>query len=156
LENTAPPPPSELQTGNSVLPFEHLCGHLPQSTPPPAYGSSGAAHRLFLGTKESEHTIPHWPPLYHAVLEHTRCYYGCYLCLVRIVMLAILCFSNFKISIWNPKQIQIKKLLIIKFYNFSRSTTLLLVVSPFEVVFKIQISDLRISNIIFYNKMISN
>jgi len=49
-----------------------------------------------------------------------------------------------------------KKLLTTKLHNFSRSTTFVLVVSPFEDILKIQISNLRNSNIIFLDKMISN
>ena len=49
-----------------------------------------------------------------------------------------------------------EKLSTIKFYNFSRSTTFILVVSPSEVTYKIWISNLRNSNVVFYDKMISN
>jgi hypothetical protein len=44
---------------------------------------------------------------------------------------------------------QMKKLPTTKLYNFSRSTTFVLVVSPSEVIQKIQISSVRNSNIIF-------
>jgi hypothetical protein len=51
---------------------------------------------------------------------------------------------------------QIKKLSTIKFHNFLGSTTFILVVSPSEVVYKIWISNLRNSNKVFLDKMISN
>ena len=41
-------------------------------------------------------------------------------------------------------------------YNFFGSTAFILVVSLSEVVWKIQISNLRNSNIVFLDKMISN
>jgi hypothetical protein len=44
----------------------------------------------------------------------------------------------------------------IKFYNFLRSTTFILIISAFEVVYKIWISNLRNSNVVFHDKMISN
>jgi len=59
------------------------------------------------------------------------------LCPYEIFVLTILCSSNFEISIWVPKRIQMKKLSTRNFYNFSRSTTFILVVSPSEVVYKI-------------------
>ena len=68
--------------------------------------------------------------------------------LLEIFVLAILCLSNFEMSIWDPKRIQIKTLSTTKFYNFSRSTTLVLVVSPSEVVWKIQILNLENSEVI--------
>ena len=43
-----------------------------------------------------------------------------------------------------------------KLFNFSRSTTFIFTVSPSEVVWKIQISNLRNSNVVFHGKMISN
>jgi hypothetical protein len=49
-----------------------------------------------------------------------------------------------------------KKLSTTKLHNFSRSTTLVLVVSSFEVILKIQNSKSRNSNIVFLDKMISN
>jgi hypothetical protein len=49
-----------------------------------------------------------------------------------------------------------KKLSTIKFHNFSRSTTFILVISPFEDILKIQILNFRNSNIVFLDKMISN
>ena len=42
--------------------------------------------------------------------------------------------------VWVSKWIQMKKLSTIKFHNFSRSTTFILVVSPFGVIYKIWIS----------------
>ena len=65
-------------------------------------------------------------------------------------------FIWFEISIWDPKRIQMKKLSTTKFYNFSRSTTFILIVSPSEVVYKIWISNLRNSNVVFLDKMNSN
>ena len=49
-----------------------------------------------------------------------------------------------------------KKLSNIKLHNFLRSTTFVLVVSAFEVILKIQILNLRNSNIVFLDKMTSN
>jgi hypothetical protein len=49
-----------------------------------------------------------------------------------------------------------KKLSTTKFYNFSGSITFILVVSPSEVIWKIPISNLRNSNVVFRDKMISN
>ena len=49
-----------------------------------------------------------------------------------------------------------KKLSTTKLHNFSRSTTFVLVVSSFEVILKIQISNLRNSNIVFLDKMSAN
>ena len=49
-----------------------------------------------------------------------------------------------------------EKLTPIKLYKFSRSITFILVVSPFEVVYKIWILNLRNSNRVFHDKMISN
>ena len=43
-----------------------------------------------------------------------------------------------------------------KVYNFSTSTTFILVVSPSDVTYKIWISNLRNSNIVFNDKMILN
>ena len=51
---------------------------------------------------------------------------------------------------------QIKKLSTKKFYKFSRSTTFILVVYPSEIVYKIWILNLKNSNVVFDNKMISN
>ena len=79
-----------------------------------------------------------------------------HLYLVWIFVLLILCLSDFKMSIWDPRQIQMKKLSTIKFYNLLRSRTFILVVSPSKVVYKIWISNLRNSNVVFYDKMISN
>ena len=59
------------------------------------------------------------------------------LCPNKIFILAILCSFNFEMSIRDPKRIQMKKLSITKFYNFSGSTTFILVVSPSEVIYKI-------------------
>jgi hypothetical protein len=49
-----------------------------------------------------------------------------------------------------------KKLSTTKLYNFSRSTTFILVVSPSKVVYKIWISNLRNSKVVFLDKMFSN
>ena len=49
-----------------------------------------------------------------------------------------------------------KKLSTTKLRNFSRSTTFLLVVSPFEVILKIQILNFRNLNIVFLDKITSN
>ena len=43
-----------------------------------------------------------------------------------------------------------------KFYNFLRSTTFILVVPSSEVIYKIWISNMRNSNVVFDDKMISN
>jgi hypothetical protein len=58
--------------------------------------------------------------------------------------------------VWGPKWIQIKKLSTIEFFNFSRSTIFILVVSPSEAVYKIWISNGRNSKAVFYDKMILN
>jgi hypothetical protein len=65
------------------------------------------------------------------------------LCLNEIFVLGILCLFDFEMSIWDSKRIQMKNLSTTKFYNFSISTTFILVVSPSEVVYKIWISNLR-------------
>jgi hypothetical protein len=49
-----------------------------------------------------------------------------------------------------------KKMSTIKLHKFSRSTTFVLIVSSSKVVYKIWISNLKTSNIFFYDKMISN
>jgi hypothetical protein len=49
-----------------------------------------------------------------------------------------------------------KKLSTIKFYNFLRFITFVLVVSPSKVIQKVQILNLRNSNVVFLGKMISN
>ena len=49
-----------------------------------------------------------------------------------------------------------KKLSTTKLHNFSRSTAFVLVISPFEDILKIQILNFRNSNIVFFDKMISN
>jgi hypothetical protein len=49
-----------------------------------------------------------------------------------------------------------KKLSTTKLHNFSRSTTFVLVVSPFQVILKIQMSNLKNLNIVFLDKMTSN
>ena len=95
-----------------------------------------------------------WPPasrLRPLITPPASC-----LCPNKIFVLAILCPSNFEMSIRDPKRIQMKKLSTTKFYNFLRSTTFILVVSPSEVVCKIWISNLRNSNVVFHDKMISN
>ena len=79
-----------------------------------------------------------------------------HLCLHFILVPHILYKTEHKLIIWGPKLIQIKKLSTTKFYNFSRSTTFILVVSPSEVTYQIWISNLRNSNVVFHDKMISN
>jgi hypothetical protein len=49
-----------------------------------------------------------------------------------------------------------KNLSTIKLHNFMTSTSFILVLSSFEVVYKILFSNLKTSNIFFYGKMISN
>jgi hypothetical protein len=49
-----------------------------------------------------------------------------------------------------------KKLLRTKLYNSSRSTILVLILYPYEVVLKVQILNVRNSNITFLEWMISN
>jgi hypothetical protein len=51
---------------------------------------------------------------------------------------------------------QMEKLSTTKLHNFSSIRTFVLVVSPFEVILKIQISNLRDLYIIFLEKMNSN
>jgi len=58
--------------------------------------------------------------------------------------------------IWGPKQILMKKLSTTKFHNFLRSITFILEVFPSEVIYKIWISNLRNSNVVFDDKMMSN
>ena len=55
-----------------------------------------------------------------------------------------------------PNRSQIERLSTIKLYKFLRFTTFILVVSPSEIVWKIQILNLRHSNVISLDKMISN
>ena len=54
------------------------------------------------------------------------------------------------------RRIPMEKLSTTKLHNFSISTTFILVVSPSEVIYKIWISNLRNSNVVFDDKMISN
>jgi len=49
-----------------------------------------------------------------------------------------------------------EKLSTTKFHNFSRSATFILLVSPSDVIYKIYVSNLRNSNVVFDDKMISN
>jgi hypothetical protein len=49
-----------------------------------------------------------------------------------------------------------KRLSTTKLHNFFRSTTFVLVVSPFEVILKIQFLNLINSNIVFLDKMTTN
>jgi hypothetical protein len=49
-----------------------------------------------------------------------------------------------------------KMLSNLKLHNFSRSTTFIIIVSSSEVAYKIWILNLKISNIFFYDKMVSN
>ena len=49
-----------------------------------------------------------------------------------------------------------KKLSTTKLHNFSISTTFDMVISPFEDILKIEILNLRNSNIVFLDKMTSN
>ena len=79
-----------------------------------------------------------------------------YHCTSRILVPHKLYKTEHKLIVWGPKLIQIKKLSTTKFYNFSRSTTFILVVSPSDVTYKIWISNLRKSNVVFHDKMISN
>jgi len=73
-----------------------------------------------------------------------------------LVSTFILYKTEHKLIIWGPKLIPMKKLSTTKFYNFSRSTTFILLVSPSEVTYKIWISNLRNSNVVFHDKIISN
>jgi hypothetical protein len=60
-----------------------------------------------------------------------------YFCPKEIFVLAILCSSDFEMSIWDPKRFQMKKLSTIKFYkvaHLSRSTTFVLGISSSEIV----------------------
>ena len=77
-------------------------------------------------------------------------------CLQSILVPHILYKIEHKLIVWGPKLIQMKKLSTIKFYNFSRSTTFILVVSPSEAIYKICILNWRNSNVVFHGKMISN
>jgi hypothetical protein len=65
------------------------------------------------------------------------------LCPFGIFVLPILCYFGFEINIWDHKQIQMKKLLATKFYNFLRTTTLVLVISLSDVIWIIWISNMR-------------
>jgi hypothetical protein len=57
---------------------------------------------------------------------------------------------------WGSQWIQIKNFSTTKFDNFSRSTTSISELSPFEVVYNIWILKLRDSNIVFIDNMITN
>ena len=57
----------------------------------------------------------------------------------------------FKLIVWALNELSTTKL-----YNVSWSITFILVVSPSEVVYKIWISNLRNSNVVYLDKMISN
>jgi hypothetical protein len=47
-------------------------------------------------------------------------------------------------------------LAVVKLHNFSRYTTLVLIGSSSDVIYKIWISNLKTSNVFFYDKMILN
>ena len=79
-----------------------------------------------------------------------------HLCLRSILVPHILYKTEHKLIIWGPKLIQMKKLSTTKFYDFLRSTTFILIVSPSEVTYKIWISNLKNSNVVLHDKMISN
>ena len=79
-----------------------------------------------------------------------------HLCPQSILIPHVLYKTEHKLIVWGPKLIQMKKLSTTKFYNFLRFTTFILVVSPSEVTYKIWISNLRNSNVVFHDKMISN
>ena len=59
-------------------------------------------------------------------------------CLYSIFFPNILYWTESKLVVWGPKRMQIKKLSTIKFHNFSRSTTFILVVSPSKIVYKMK------------------
>jgi hypothetical protein len=65
-----------------------------------------------------------------------------------VFILLILYYIECK-SFFRSKWIQIKNLSTAKFHNFLRSTTFNLEVSPFEVVYKIWISNLGDSSLVF-------
>jgi hypothetical protein len=65
-----------------------------------------------------------------------------------VFILLILYYTECKLFLVS-KRIQIKNLSTTKFHNFLRSTTFVLGISPFEVVYKICISNFRDSNLVF-------
>jgi hypothetical protein len=71
------------------------------------------------------------------------------LCPFGVFVVLILCHSSFEMNIWDPKRIQMKKFSTTKFYNFLRSTTMVLVISQSEVIWRIWISNVRKFNHIF-------
>jgi hypothetical protein len=73
-----------------------------------------------------------------------------------VLLLLILYYTECKSVFWGTKRIQIKNLSITEFHNFLRSTTFMLGVFPFEIIYEIWISNLRDSNLDFIDNMISN
>jgi hypothetical protein len=73
-----------------------------------------------------------------------------------VLILLILYYTECKSVFWGTKRIQIKNLSTTEFHNFLRSTTFMLGVFPFEVIYEIWISNLRDSNLDFIDNMISN
>jgi hypothetical protein len=73
-----------------------------------------------------------------------------------VLILLILYYTECKSVFWDTKRIQIKNLSTTEFHNFLRSTTFMLGVFPFEVIYEIWISNLRDSNLDFIDNMISN
>jgi hypothetical protein len=56
----------------------------------------------------------------------------------------------------HDKMISNQNIVNYKVHNFSRPTTFMLVIFPFEVVFKIQNLNFLNSNVVFIDKMTSN
>jgi len=85
--------------------------------------------------------------------SHLACYSFNYstpysLCPYEIFSFLLYSF-DFEMSVWDPKRFKMKMFSTTKLYNFSISTTFVLVVSQSEVVLKIRISNMRNPNVIF-------
>jgi hypothetical protein len=107
---------------------------------------------VFLGKLNSNEKVVN----YKVVLLLKICNF-CFCCLSIRGHLKNSNFKFLKIKIFfHDKMISNQKVVTTKFHNFLRSTTFILVVSPSEVVWKIQISNLRNSNVVFLGKMNSN
>jgi len=70
-----------------------------------------------------------------------------HLCLYYIFFPHRLYWTECKLLVLGPKRIQIKNLSTTMFHNFLRSTTFILVVFPFEIVYEIWISLCRVPDL---------
>lgn len=80
-----------------------------------------------------------------------------------ISIMFVLCFSSTninktkcKMTVWVTKLIQMKSLWTTKLHNFLRSTTFIMIVFSFEIVYKLWISNSRASTVFLYDSMVSN